>query len=832
MYMASKLGYTKKQFGGKIGYDQSLITAITRHFNEAVKYDEGLGMEVPQKSRKQPIMGDYYTYNGERDNVDYDWEKNENKNMILYVNNGGKKVHINESSLILLREDLENEVARYSPNGDGTIDFYIPPIHHKKIITDKSYNPTTNQTTFVFNTGEREVYNGDLTHYNDNYFNDKYNTDEWNRIADTRLFGDKESILHGDGKGKRGDFEKAVLAKQSNLNCYNSAINALNNGVNDESAISISQNASKTTVNAVLAYFRNRDMDKLIAGRNRVKKELDMISNRYGRAFYSIDNSQNSASKIRGNYNDNAFNQYFTLSDGRMVPAIPKYEVGLVPGTDVKVIALFRFKNFNFSDAIKNGELRQDNMVRNYLGVDKSTVERLAKLGGKGNGVYKKINATYDGGITPDVMKNFSLNGMDISHYNADKTAKMGNNVDHFKYQYNTQFDNNGNATSDYNSVSQFMDKSIMAAAYALRKERIKVDFILAAPSSSKYNHYYCINLSRKLGAEYNPEFFTRNMLEIKFDKEQALADGIEPKLITGAENCIKQVALSEISANLLSYVKKFVNDNIEYLSNIPVKKSSRTKITTDLLVKLLQKFAYYGLANIGAFNSSSTLSGMKKLDKAHMVNNRSFVQPKTTNVYKYLVNHFSEYVNTKDYNYKEDVDFILPYVMNIIRTRLSVKFQDLLAKMTKEVNAYESMLLSDTGYRLNYNRKFKITDVDAAVRPYIKDAYIVANKELAYDKNYDNDNKILRNKYLGKSFLIIDEDMNSGGTLKLLIQALKDVMIDMKKPKDMSEADFNNYHDNVISSNQICCLVNLYTLQSSNNVQNPDDDENEEDDY
>lgn len=77
MYMASKLGYTKKQFGGKIGYDQSLITAITRHFNEAVKYNEGLGVEASQKSRKQPIMGDYYTYNGERDNVDYGWEKNE-----------------------------------------------------------------------------------------------------------------------------------------------------------------------------------------------------------------------------------------------------------------------------------------------------------------------------------------------------------------------------------------------------------------------------------------------------------------------------------------------------------------------------------------------------------------------------------------------------------------------------------------------------------------------------------------------------------------------------------------------------------------------------------
>jgi hypothetical protein len=76
--MAVKLGYNLKHIGGKIGYDQSLITAITRHFNEAVKYDKGLGMKVPQKPKKQPIMGDYYTYNGERDNVDYGWEKNEN----------------------------------------------------------------------------------------------------------------------------------------------------------------------------------------------------------------------------------------------------------------------------------------------------------------------------------------------------------------------------------------------------------------------------------------------------------------------------------------------------------------------------------------------------------------------------------------------------------------------------------------------------------------------------------------------------------------------------------------------------------------------------------
>lgn len=96
LYMASKLGYTKKRFGGKIGYDQSLITAITRHFNEAVEYDKGLGMKVPQKPLKQPNMGDYYTYNGERDNVDYDWEKNENRKV--------KRININESQLVLINE--------------------------------------------------------------------------------------------------------------------------------------------------------------------------------------------------------------------------------------------------------------------------------------------------------------------------------------------------------------------------------------------------------------------------------------------------------------------------------------------------------------------------------------------------------------------------------------------------------------------------------------------------------------------------------------------------------------------------------------------------------
>ena len=76
-YMAKKLGYRTKHIGGKVGYDSSLMTAISRHFKDAVEYDKGSCMKTPQKPLKQPNMGDYYIYNGERDNVDYDWEKNE-----------------------------------------------------------------------------------------------------------------------------------------------------------------------------------------------------------------------------------------------------------------------------------------------------------------------------------------------------------------------------------------------------------------------------------------------------------------------------------------------------------------------------------------------------------------------------------------------------------------------------------------------------------------------------------------------------------------------------------------------------------------------------------
>jgi len=79
---AEKLGYHMKRIGGKKGYDQSLYTALTRHLKELLDYDSQQIVKTPQNAQKRPrevVWNDdnYETYNGERDNNDYEWEKNE-----------------------------------------------------------------------------------------------------------------------------------------------------------------------------------------------------------------------------------------------------------------------------------------------------------------------------------------------------------------------------------------------------------------------------------------------------------------------------------------------------------------------------------------------------------------------------------------------------------------------------------------------------------------------------------------------------------------------------------------------------------------------------------
>ena len=81
--------------------------------------------------------------------------------------------------------------------------------------------------------------------------------------------------------------------------------------------------------------------------------------------------------------------------------------------------------DFNFSDVAKHGEFRQNDLTDRYLGINKADREKVDKLYGKGRASLRRIPATYDGGLTPNVANNFSL-GADTLNPDAG----------HFKKQY------------------------------------------------------------------------------------------------------------------------------------------------------------------------------------------------------------------------------------------------------------------------------------------------------------------------------------------------------------------------------------------------------------
>ena len=96
----------------------------------------------------------------------------------------------------------------------------------------------------------------------------------------------------------------------------------------------------------------------------------------------------------------------------------------------------------------------------------------------------------------------------------------------------------------------------------------------------------------------------------------------------------------------------------------------------------------------------------------------------------------------------------------------------------------YENKL--ENGYTLNLaQNRFKITEVDKSCRKYLTNVYIISDEVL-------NKNKELYTQYKNAKYLIFDEDINSGQTMRLTIDALAD------------KTD--------VSSNNVMCLVNAYS--------------------
>ena len=123
-----------------------------------------------------------------------------------------------------------------------------------------------------------------------------------------------------------------------------------------------------------------------------------------------------------------------------------------------------------------------------WLNINKSQREKIFSKS-RGQKPKAKLPVTYDDELAPDIENNFSLKDVDTT------------NTDHPKQSFDLNDIN-------YTSVTQFIDKSVMYASYALKQENFIPDYIVAAPSSSEFNNMYCNNLANKMGIPFIKDFF------------------------------------------------------------------------------------------------------------------------------------------------------------------------------------------------------------------------------------------------------------------------------------------------------------------------------------
>lgn len=538
------------------------------------------------------------------------------------------------------------------------------------------------------------------------------NSNKGKNSVDTRVFGTKDDILrgkiltkNGNESGKSKSLEQNYKSKQAAIQFYQNVIEYVQNG--RKGTIEEVPGLDTITLNSVKKWFDRGDSDNKII--DACKKSLNRISSEATQTFMTYNRVSQSHN------NDN----------------VPRYLTGIVPSTNVKYISLFSMTDFNFSDAIKHGTVRQNGNTDQILGIG----EKDRRVDANGN--LATIDVTYDGNIKPNIAQNFSLNNVQDKHYKQ-------------------QFGLNGEG--GYSSVSQFLDKSVNYAAYALKQEKFSPDVIVSAPSSSKFNQYYCTNLSNKLGIPYISDFFKRNVINVRYANGEDLLDkGFSPKDAMEFESQAKNIAYNEIAYYVSEPIRNFLKQYETIFNNISLQKHSREKTSMKDVFDCTMIYAYKTIVN----------SLDNDLVSGHLCKN-------------FLSNQ------NKLYQKSYDSSHIFNEVSLRIKTKIGQKVFNQVLMQTKELIEQYSDMLKQRGYKLRFNTKrFKITAFKKQFRPFLTNLYIIADE-------YMNNGELLK-RYRNAKFLIFDEDINSGATLKIVIDALEE-----KLPEQ--------------SSNNIMCLVNAYS--------------------
>ena len=538
------------------------------------------------------------------------------------------------------------------------------------------------------------------------------NSNKGKNSVDTRVFGTKDDILrgkiltkNGNESGKSKSLEQNYKSKQAAIQFYQNVIEYVQNG--RKGTIEEVPGLDTITLNSVKKWFNRGDSDNKII--DACKKSLNRISSEATQTFMTYNRVSQSHN------NDN----------------VPRYLTGIVPSTNVKYISLFSMTDFNFSDAIKHGTVRQNGNTDQILGIGEK--DRRVEA----NGNLGTIDVTYDGNIKPNIAQNFSLNNVQDKHYKQ-------------------QFGLNGEG--GYSSVSQFLDKSVNYAAYALKQEKFSPDVIVSAPSSSKFNQYYCTNLSNKLGIPYISDFFKRNVINVRYANGEDLLDkGFSPKDVMEFESQAKNIAYNEIAYYVSEPIRNFLKQYETIFNNRSLQKHSGEKTSMKDVFDCTMIYAYKTIVN----------SLDNDLVSGHLCKN-------------FLSNQ------NKLYQKSYDSSHIFNEVSLRIKTKIGQKVFNQVLMQTKELIEQYSDMLKQRGYKLRFNTKrFKITAFKKQFRPFLTNLYIIADE-------YMNNGELLK-RYRNAKFLIFDEDINSGATLKIVIDALEE-----KLPEQ--------------SSNNIMCLVNAYS--------------------
>jgi hypothetical protein len=147
---------------------------------------------------------------------------------------------------------------------------------------------------------------------------------------------------------------------------------------------------------------------------------------------------------------------------------------------------------------------------------------------------------------------------------------------------------------------------------------------------------------------------------------------------------------------------------------------------------------------------------------------------------YNQIVNMIIDDIFTKSLSYVQDKE-IAQQIINkgletydykgilgntILNQKTRKPLDELHYQIAQLLEKYSQVLISKGGFKISAINDFKITDFDKRERMFLDNCYVVADKELSKNGG-------LLSRYKGKKFLIFDEDINSGGTLKMVINAL-----------------------------------------------------------